>query len=139
MEMLLVLAFSFGGAVAVGYLGVFFEKGARSVSESELGSKIGRWLFLFPLLDVAERGASRAFEWAHKGKDIHGLLKMDEVGKKLNSILLTIAHLGLILIVGAVAISIVVWLFLFIFLDYLFELILAGALIGGAYYLSKKR
>jgi hypothetical protein len=58
MVLILIFVGSFFTALGIGYLAVATEQGVKKVAETEVGNKIGRWLFLLPVFDFLDHFTS---------------------------------------------------------------------------------
>ena len=133
MELAILFSVAFGSALIVGYIGVAAEKGAREVARSGLGQAIGRWIFLYPVIDAAVSATS----WVAERLRGTGGVAM-EITEQLPGLLATLLRTIGILAIAVVVLWLGIMLLGFVLADYLLEfLVFAALLIAGIYWFRK--
>ena len=117
MFIVYVFVFSFGVALAVGFISVIFQHGSEKVYENELVKKVGEWLFLLPIITFVEKKSNTAFS------NMEGFSKNFSIEKTLQNTLKFIASIGIFVVILGATGYFLFWLITNYFFVILFILI----------------
>ncbi len=114
MELIVLFLISFMASVVLAYAGIACQKKAEQISDKDVLAALMRWLYLFPLFDLGERIASNLFP--NKSRDNILNTSRDWFTRAANAF---VSMLFVIVLVSAV-----LWLFWFVFLNYISEVLI---------------